>query len=104
MCACCGGQASNVHHVIQKGSPHFGDDVPGNFLAICGSGTMGCHGAIHGSPYTDSRGRYWTTEDVAIRLGSAIAARTDIIEYVLDKLGEEAGFEFLLRTYHSRAA
>ena len=32
-CASCGKPPANVHHVIPKGSPHFGDDVPETAVA-----------------------------------------------------------------------
>jgi hypothetical protein len=85
---------------VPRGAPHFGDDVDANLLPVCGSGTMGCHGAFHGSPYVDGRGRRWTQADVARRLGLAIADRRDILSYVLGKLGDQAGREFLRRRYH----
>jgi len=48
-CAACGGRGSNAAHVIARGDG--GDDVVENFITLCGSGTSGCHGAYHGSPY-----------------------------------------------------
>lgn len=104
-CAACGRAAANAHHIVQKGSPHFGDDVEGNLLPICGSGTMGCHGAIHGTPYeVQVAFRSWTerrdAEWVGRRLGLAIAARPAKIQYVLEKLGDSAGREYLARFYY----
>lgn len=110
-CAACGVAASNAHHVIQKGSPHFGDDVAGNIVGLCGTGTMRCHGAMHGSPYNhvlsaghdgilgsyQRRDQEW----VAQRIGRDILMqRTDVINYVIGKLGEDAGWDFLERTYY----
>jgi len=109
-CAACGAPAANAHHVVQKGSPHFGDDVEENLLPICGSGTTRCHGAIHGSPYvveidtlgavnppSERRDAAW----VSVRLGAAIRkSRPDVTEYVLGKLGHDAGLEFLRRFYY----
>jgi hypothetical protein len=61
---------------------------------------MGCHGAAHGSPYTDKNGKRWTSEEVNRRLGLAVAARQDILLYVIGKIGSVAGQEYLLRAYH----
>ena len=118
-CVACGAPASNVHHVIQKGAPHLGDDVPGNLLLICGTGTMLCHGAMHGTPYLapvgahgvigkdgrDIEGPHYHLERrdqqwVADRIGTHIALhRPDVIEYVLGKLGRSAGIEHLRQYY-----
>lgn len=109
-CAACGGPASNAHHVIQKGSPHFGDDLPGNIMGLCGTGTMRCHGAMHGSPYlekvTDTRTSAGVWEErrdqawVAERIGrDMINNRLDVIDYVVWKLGEVSGWDYLKRTY-----
>ena len=54
-CAVCGRRATNVHHEPQKGtSPYWGMQTDwGVFLlkpaliALCGSGTTGCHGDVH---------------------------------------------------------
>jgi len=110
-CAACGAPPANVHHVIPKGAPYFGDDVPGNLLLICGSGTMRCHGAFHGSPYeatisyiqndqaklVERRDREW----VARRIGLKILKRPDIVDYVSDKLGDGPGREYLRRVYYA---
>lgn len=85
--------------MIPRGAPHHGDDVAANLLAMCGSGTTGCHGAFHGSPYTDDRGRRWTTADVQAAVGRTISARPATLSYVLGKLGDQAGREFLRRRY-----
>lgn len=112
-CAACGKPAANSHHVIPRGGPHFGDDVPGNLLGLCGSGTMGCHGAHHGNPYVvhiapdarsmtqfvpfdERRDAAWVNR----RIGSHIRiSRPDVIEYVLGKLGDIPGREYL-RTHY----
>lgn len=104
-CAACGRQAGNAHHVVQKGAPHFGDDVEENQLSICGTGSARCHGAFHGNPYTDESGKRWTQEDVARSLGYTIAtSRPDIVAYVLDKIGDVAGREYLRRVYYLEVA
>lgn len=118
-CAACGGRPSNVHHVVPKGSPYFGDDLVENFVLLCGTGTTGCHGAFHGNPYLhveveavrsgspartvgqvtslrERRDREW----VAGRIGRTItASRPDTVAYVLRKLGDGPGRDFLRRRY-----
>lgn len=107
-CAACGGPPSNVHHVLQKSAPHFGDDVIENLLLLCGTGTMLCHGAWHGSPYTafhldpegqeveERRNREW----VAARIGRFIIEwRPDTLVYVVKKLGLEPALVFLSDEY-----
>jgi hypothetical protein len=110
-CAACGRPAGSAHHVIQKGAPHFGDDVIANIVGLCGTGTMRCHGAYHGSPYYHAlpgllNGRADTierrdTEWVARRIGKhLLAARSDVIEYVIGKLGVEFAAVYLNRFYY----
>ena len=83
----CGKPAATGHHVLAKSSPHFGDDVLENIVPACGSGTTGCHGR-------------WENEDErALRqLGRHIRRRRpDVIGYVLWKLGETPGRDWLRR-------
>lgn len=91
--------------MIPKGYAHgYGDDVLANLIVVCGSGTSGCHGALHGSPYTDRSGRRWTQEDVEQAIGAAIGSgRPDTVRYVIGKLGDTAGREYLRRRYHLEA-
>jgi len=110
-CAACGRTAGSVHHVIPRSEG--GDDVAGNLLLLCGSGTTGCHGALHGSPYVITRqvvqdyirvlGEVEERRDadwVAERLGLHIVNwRPDILTYVYGKLGREAGAAYLVRRY-----
>lgn len=103
-CAACGGIGANQHHVVQRGSPYFGDDVPANFVSLCGSGTMGCHGALHGSPYWVSVGGLTPerrdADWVRRRVGEHIRRRRpDTIAYVLERLGAAAGRAYLRRNY-----
>jgi hypothetical protein len=81
-CRACGKPASNGHHLVPKGSPHFGDDVEDNVIPLCGSGTTGCHGRVHA----------WDME-----ARRAIGARLSESEvgYVRHRLGREAGDEWL---------
>lgn len=103
-CASCRRPPANCHHVVPKGAPHFGDDVPGNIVLICGTGTVGCHGAIHGAPYVDGRGKRWTEAYVRAQIGITIRKRRpDVVAYVLAKLGDEAGRDYLARRYYVRS-
>lgn len=114
-CVACGKPSSNAHHILQKGSPHFGDDVIGNLVALCGTGTMRCHGAFHGNPYEHKVDTFQRathvgpvglverrdSEWVASRIGLHVAReRPDILHYVLAKVGPSAGREFLRRAYY----
>ena len=40
------GAAVTFHHLVPKGSPYFGDDVPDNWVPLCGSGTTEHHGLV----------------------------------------------------------
>ena len=107
-CAACGAPRDSLHHIIQRGGPHYGDDVMENLVGICGSGTTGCHGAFHGMPYTvelRSFGRTidsiridaeWVGREIGLHLQRE---RPDVIEYVLSKLGQEPGRYHLERFY-----
>lgn len=47
-CSWCGGwygDALNVHHRLLRS--HGTDNSYSNLIALCGSGTTGCHGAVH---------------------------------------------------------
>lgn len=114
-CVACGWQVGgNVHHVLPKGKG--GDDVDGNLLVLCGTGTSGCHGAHHGNPYEtpvkwhrdedgsfyeqytiERRDREWVDRRVGAHI---VTLRPDIIKYVVRKLGYDAGRAFLAKTYY----
>ncbi|UVK58627.1 HNH endonuclease [Microbacterium phage CrazyRich] len=50
-CVWCGrpwGDLLNLHHRLLRS--HGTDNSPANLIAVCGSGTTGCHGAIHAHP------------------------------------------------------
>jgi hypothetical protein len=99
-CAACGVVADSAHHVVQKGSPHFGDDVEENVVGLCGHGTARCHGAFHGSPYTVA-GERRDAEWVGRRIGQTLLdARPECIAYVLVKLGQNPGRAYLERFYY----
>lgn len=101
-CAACGRPPANGHHVIEKGAPWRGDDVEANIVMVCGSGTFRCHGAAHGSPYVSEHdGKRWTQQETRTAIGRFILKhRPDTIAYVLAKLGDEPGREFLRRAYY----
>lgn len=47
-CSWCGrwyGDALNIHHRLLRS--HGTDNSPSNLIALCGSGTTGCHGGVH---------------------------------------------------------
>lgn len=103
-CGSCRKPPSNAHHVVPKGAPYFGDDVPENIVMVCGSGTDGCHGALHGSPYVDGRGKRWPEAYVRAQIGITLRhRRPDVIRYVLEKMGDEAGRDYLRRRYYVRS-
>ncbi len=118
-CAACGGPASNAHHVLPKG--RGGDDLYANLIPLCGSGTTGCHGAWHGSPYViqlargtariapegmavadvpatlqERRDRDWVSERAGLYIRQR---RPDVVRYLCEKLGDDFGLEFLRRNY-----
>lgn len=48
-CLRCGGEATNIHHRRPRGMGGTRDpavNAPSNLVALCGSGTTGCHGWI----------------------------------------------------------
>lgn len=109
-CVACLHEGANSHHVLSKGSPYHGDDVIQNLLTVCGSGTMRCHGAIHGSPYVvtvptylndgmskERRDAEWVNRRIGKHL---LEQRWDVIDYVLKKLGAVAGADYLLRKHY----
>lgn len=92
-CCVCGEPAATGHHVIAKGGPHYGDDLDGNIVPVCGSGTTGCHGKIENG-------------DVEARMAVGLHIlrhRIDVILYVQDKLGPDAGDDWLRRRYYIEA-
>lgn len=55
LCELCGAQASNIHHRRPRGmggTKASWINEPPNLLALCGSGTMGCHGMIEANRAT----------------------------------------------------
>lgn len=67
-CVCCGRRASNAHHTCPLGRAGEiavgGKMLLSSLVAVCGSGTTGCHNGFHGG------GRYeirwvWDSADAA---------------------------------------
>lgn len=78
MCRCdCGRLASDGHHIVRKGSPHFGDDVEDNIMPLYHE----CHMSWH-----DGRLNY-------LRLTESEK------QYALSKIGPEAGLYYLENHY-----
>lgn len=53
-CACCGKPATNAHHWPPRSKglfEHHGHILRPSLIALCGSGTTGCHGAWHGARF-----------------------------------------------------
>ena len=80
ICVLCG-KPGSIHHIYDR------SDVPENLVGLCGDGVKGHHGSI-------------TVEDELVRrqLGEYLRDnRPDTIFYIISKLGEEAGREWLRR-------
>jgi hypothetical protein len=109
-CAACGEPGANGHHVVERDDG--GDDVDENIVTLCGSGTYGCHGALHGNPYVaevvavhpsgrtrrhyERRDRAW----VGRRVGDHLRReRPETVAYVLAKLGPFVGRHYLVSRY-----
>lgn len=82
ICVLCGNPGS-LHHVYKGGQG--GDDDPRNMVGLCGDGVSGEHGLIEA-------GDVPTREKLGQHL---VDHRPDTIFYILEKLGEEQGKEWL---------
>lgn len=76
----------SVHHVLYGADGRHDD--PRNFLALCGDGVAGCHGGAH---HADG--------EILAGIGEAIAARQDIIDFLMQRLGADRGKDYLRRRY-----
>jgi hypothetical protein len=87
-CEVCGrtdGRLS-LHHI----SKHPRDDLRGNLVMLCGSGTTGCHGLIEAH---DRRTRQ--------ALGQVLLTdRRDVVQYLVERRGEDAARAWLAATYY----
>lgn len=76
-CVICGAKSTNRHH--RKPRRH-GDDTPANMLALCGSGTTGCHGWVTCHP-KDAYANGWSIranndpEEVPVLVRSNVGTR-----------------------------
>ena len=88
-CALCGEHRKrlSLHHI----SKHPKDDVEGNLVMLCGSGTTGCHGEIEGG-----------NRDKKRELGSHILnERDDVLPYLIFRHHtEERARAWVERVYH----
>lgn len=74
----CNNLATDPHHIVRKGAPHFGDDVEDNILPLCWM----CHHEYHAGNRP------------------TFVFKTAEWRYVMEKLGsEEAGMEFMSKQY-----
>lgn len=66
-CAICGRPATNAHHWPPKGTAStfslHGEDLKPSLIALCGSGTTGCHGDWHARHF--SALWKWDSDDYA---------------------------------------
>lgn len=99
LCRVCLRRATNTHHLIGRGQR--GDDDVDNLIPLCGSGSDGCHGALHGTPYT-REGRRWTADEVRQTIGLRITSSE--YTYVVCKLGAGAAGATLSRLYRVEIA
>lgn len=56
-CERCGAPQYTCHHRWKKGQG--GPWVPSNIVALCGSGTTGCHGWVEANPAAANRMGLW---------------------------------------------
>jgi HNH endonuclease len=96
-CRGCGSPASEGHHILFRSGR--GDDVPDNIVPLCDV----CHAIVHrggGHPRQFTVWRQATKAEVnhiVVRIGRSFT-REEIL-YVLDKLGDSPGREYLSRRY-----
>lgn len=72
-CALCsrgGDRPLSLHHINR----HPRDDVVGNLVMLCGSGTTGCHGLIEARD-----------PDAKRRLSAILHRRPDVVEYLASR-------------------
>lgn len=96
ICRACGARPINCHHLLGRGQR--GDDDLNNLIPLCGSGSHGCHGALHGNPYVDRKGRRW--EARAVRLAIGLSIRPSEYAYLAEKLSVASAGEHLRRFYY----
>lgn len=103
-CWVCGEDGANGHHLIPKDFTLPGPDEPWNIVSLCGSGTMGCHGAFHGNPYTTEHGQRITPTIARARILARLLKDRPRLREVWDYLGgselRELFFVRLLGMHH----
>lgn len=89
-CAICGQEAATAHHILKRSQG--GDDSLSNLVALCGSGTTGCHGKIENNDH-----------DSLQTLGYyLLGRRPDVIRYLDCKRPKEGGASYIMRRYIRR--
>lgn len=85
-CALCGDTGTlSLHHI----SKHPRDDMLGNLVMLCGSGTTGCHGLIEANNPMKLR-----------ELGEhVLKMRPDVIDYLYRRKGSEPAQEWMRRHF-----
>jgi hypothetical protein len=96
-CRACGALACNCHHLLGKGGRR-GDDVLDNLVQLCGSGSHGCHGALHGNPYIDRFGQRWDARKVRTNIGLRLT--TPELGYLVATLTPDPAAEYLRTAYY----
>src|SRR5262245_33320596 len=83
MCRACGHSGSEAHHLVRRGNPWLGEDVPENVVCLC----LVCHDRFHRSPHWRVAGKAigesLSREELAYiiaRAGPYYAARYYMIE------------------------
>ena len=88
-CRRCRQPAESIHHRLPRS--RGGDDSPLNLVALCGSGTTGCHGLIEAHPEW-ARMEGWTVPGYLLR-GLYVGISTEYREHYGDgrrEMDEEA--------------
>lgn len=95
-CECCGtplgdrrGEDFSIHHRRCRGmggTNWFGSNLPSNLMAVCGSGTTGCHGWIESHRFEAMAlgylvSRYQDPSAVPAQIGDRMALLTNLATY-----------------------
>lgn len=91
-CVVCGNPGANAHHVLYGSWAGRRENVLPNGVMLCGSGTTGCHGKMHGNGNTE----------VATAIGEYIRDhRPDTLSYLATKLGANPAVDYMRRRYYT---
>ena len=91
-CVICGEHRGklSLHHVHK----HPRDDVRGNLVMLCGTGTTGCHGKVEHADRDSRRALGWYL----------VQNRPDVLRYLATKLrGEVQARAWIQRTFYIEA-